>query len=205
MFDALLPKLVDSELVELQRLLVLTLAGHAPVKLVRFVRQVMTRPPSLMSGPARDYLDQWMLRAASPDIAVRFDNVYNFFVLAQLPEFQRHLHALRGAQFTSAQREIMQTAWDYWPRTVTDPSVPEGLDPQWGDWGAGQDLLRQTEDYFLANVKKVNNQAAALLWENLRAYQEDLETAEALTDRIIAAAEAATKADGPSGQPGCSI
>src|SRR5580658_9798097 len=158
-----------------QEQLVLVVMGKAPSPLTQFVRTIVDRMEAAGVPEAEiDQVDQWIWTAAHLDLDVRWGDVYNFWVLAQLPEFVMYLHFLEGldpAALGEAQWATLREAFKCWPVPVPPPPPrPEGIDDE--EWAAFVAVwqhrafqMQELQAYFDRwEGLPVNSRGVAMLW-----------------------------------------
>ena len=153
----------------------LVVMGKAPSPLTQFVRTIVDRMEAAGVPEAEiDQVDQWIWTAAHLDLDVRWGDVYNFWVLAQLPEFVMYLHFLEGldpAALGEAQWATLREAFKCWPVPVPPPPPrPEGIDDE--EWAAFVAVwqhrafqMQELQAYFDRwEGLPVNSRGVAMLW-----------------------------------------
>jgi hypothetical protein len=196
----IVPHLTEAEKPALQNLLTLAIAGHRSYPLVRFVRAIgerITGKPDVVP----EMLTEWLRLSANLDLDTRWPEIYNFFLQAQLPGFVEHLHWLWTADLPDHLREILETAWNFWPKNrPVLKNQPEG--EEFADVAKLRyDLaffLQEADEYFrepgVCSTKEVGR-----CWEQFRMTYEELLKVEKYLERENAriereAAEAAEAA-----------
>jgi hypothetical protein len=118
---AVVAHLLPEEAPLLERHLLLALCNKPPAELLSFIRTVAGRMTDVPQ-PVREDLGCWLRAAAHWDPEVRWHYIYNFFIVAQLPDFRIHLHGLATLDLQPSARQLLEVACAHFPLEVP----PEG-------------------------------------------------------------------------------